>query len=72
MCLLCVQWEKEKMSNQEAIDAIGEILITEEDAEKRDHLFNLINRVMDKEDEIRDNQLETISFDDIDEDDECQ
>ena len=60
------------MTNQEAINAIGEMLESENDADKRDHLFGLINRVMDKEDEAIDNNLDTVYLDDIDEDDECQ
>lgn len=72
MCQICTDWVKGSMNNQEAINAIGEVLQSENDAETRDHLFGLINRVMDKEDEARDNNLDTVYLDDLDEDDECQ
>jgi hypothetical protein len=72
MCLLCIEWVKGSMSNQEAINAVGEMLESEKDSETRDHLFGLINRVMDKEDEARDSGLDTVYLDDLDEeDDEC-
>jgi len=72
MCCVCTDWIKGSMSNQEAINAIGEMLQSEKDSETRDHLFGLINRVMDKEDELTDNGSDTIYLDDVNEDDECQ
>lgn len=64
MCVLCTEWQKGTMTNKEALAAIGEIVITETDHEKRDHLFNLANRVVDKEEELTDS-LDIISMDDL-------
>jgi len=68
MCLLCTQWELEKMSNKEAISAVGEILFTEENEENRKHFFDLINRIIDKEEELK-NDENTIFLEDLDEED---
>ena len=69
MCRICVEWEKEKMTNKEALNAIGELL-ADSDEETKTHLFELVNRVIDEEELADDSN--TISFSDLDEDDECQ
>lgn len=69
MCQICLEWEKEKMTNKEALNAIGELL-SDSDEETKAHLFDLVNRVIDEEELADDSN--TISFSDLDEDDECQ
>jgi len=49
MCLLCVQWEKDKLTNEEAFGAIGEMLSTEKDEDKIKHLIELSGKILDKE-----------------------
>jgi hypothetical protein len=69
MCYLCKEWVKESMTNQEVINAVGEMLEFENDEEKRLHLFELINKVMDKEEESGNNE-NTVYLNDLDEDDD--
>ena len=49
MCRICVEWEKGKMTAEEAFSAIGEMLATEESEEKVNHLLDLSGKVLDKE-----------------------
>lgn len=69
MCLLCIQFEKEKMTTKEIVDAVGEMLEFEDDEEKRLHLFELINKVMDKEESLTNEN--TVYINDLDENKEC-
>lgn len=48
MCLLCVEYEKGKMTNQEALNNIGEMLDGKSEDEMR-HLFELAEKIVDKE-----------------------
>ena len=48
MCMLCVEWEKQKMTGKEAFRAIGEMLIGA-DKEKTKHLMALSDKVLQKE-----------------------
>jgi hypothetical protein len=71
MCLLCVQWEKEKMTSKETLSALGEMLDTEEDEKKREHLYDLADRVINKEvpySDMNSDYLEDMDFELSDED----
>ena len=71
MCLLCVQWEKEKMTSKETLSALGEMLDTEEDEKKREHLYDLADRVINKEvpySDLNSDYLEDMDFELSDED----
>ena len=48
MCIICIDWEKGKMTSREAMAAIGEI-IGNSDLEKTEHLINLSGRIVDKD-----------------------
>ena len=48
MCMICVDWEKGKMTSKEAIAAIGEI-IGNANLEKTDHLIKLAEKIVDKD-----------------------
>lgn len=72
MCYLCVEWEKGSLSNREAIKAISELVLTEENKETRLHLFGALNKIMDREDDAVD-YANTDYLEDLEEDDsECQ
>lgn len=47
MCKICIDWEKGKMTSQEAINAIGEMIGTGD--EKPQHYVDLASKIMDKE-----------------------
>jgi hypothetical protein len=47
MCKICVDWEKGKMTGQEAMRAIGEMIGTGN--ETNQHYFDLAEKVIDKE-----------------------
>jgi hypothetical protein len=49
MCLICIDWEAGKLSAKEAFKNIGESLATAATEEERKHLFELSDRLLDKE-----------------------
>ena len=49
MCYLCTEYEKGKLTDKEAMKALGEMLVTEEDQDKKEHLFEVANKILDKE-----------------------
>lgn len=49
MCLVCVEWQAGKLTAKEAYRNIGEMVNAEDDEEKREHLFELSNRLLDAE-----------------------
>jgi hypothetical protein len=52
MCQVCTDWEKGKMTNQEALKALGEMI--ESDKSTNDevtHYFDLEDKILDKEEE---------------------
>jgi hypothetical protein len=65
MCVVCLQWEKEKLTNREALGAIGELLDFSEDDSERTHLFGLVEKILGKEDLILTDMPETITFDEL-------
>ena len=64
MCLLCLEWEKDRMTSREILNAVGEMLDFSEDDEERTHLFGLVERVLDTE-ATPDYAPEIISFDEL-------
>lgn len=58
MCILCKEWEKGKMTIQEGLDNIGELLQNNADAKERAHLFDLADRILDEEQEQLKKDLE--------------
>lgn len=49
MCIICQEWEKQRMTSKEAFRAIGEVLYGEKDPKKVEHLTDLSNRILEKE-----------------------
>ena len=65
-CLMCLEWEKGKMTNKEVLNAVGEMLDFSEDETEKAHLFGLVEKVLDKEEDmILTDMPETIGFDDL-------
>lgn len=52
MCALCKDWNLGKLTSKEAFRNIGEILISADD-EERDHLFELSNKILDADLDIK-------------------
>jgi hypothetical protein len=48
MCVICIDWEKGKMTSKEAMAAIGEI-IGNADLKKTEHLVRLAEKIVDKD-----------------------
>lgn len=48
MCVICIDWEKGKMTSKEAMDAIREVIDTT-DLERTGHLVKLAERIVNKE-----------------------
>ena len=66
MCLMCVEYEKGKMTSREVLNAVGEMLDFSEDETEKAHLFGLVERVLDtEEDMILTDMPEIIGFDDL-------
>jgi hypothetical protein len=49
MCFVCQEWEKQRLTSDEAMRNIGEILYSSKDQDQVDHLIDLSNRIIDKE-----------------------
>lgn len=49
MCIVCLDWEKGKLTNKEAMKNLGEMLNSTKDDGIRDHLFGLSNKIIDSE-----------------------
>lgn len=49
MCMICVEWQKQKMTAEEAFRAIGEIMNTTKDPKKINHLIKLSDTILNKE-----------------------
>lgn len=51
MCVICIDWEKGKMTNKEALSALNEIIESDKTtADEFDHYLDLEDRILDKED----------------------
>ncbi len=46
-CFICTEYELGKLTIKEAMVNIGEALISNDDEDDRDHLFDLSNRILD-------------------------
>lgn len=51
MCIICKDWQAGKLTDREAFRAIGELLGTD-DEEKRRHLFELSDRILEEGDPL--------------------
>lgn len=49
MCMLCVEWEKQKITSKEAFGAINEMLSASKDKEQVKHLSDLSERIISAE-----------------------
>ena len=49
MCLLCVEWQKQKITAKEAYRAIGEMLTTAKDDAQVQHLTELSDKILEQE-----------------------
>ena len=49
MCVLCVEYQKGKMSTKELLSNAGEMINSESDEEKKAHLFGLVEKVISKD-----------------------
>ena len=48
-CFLCIEWEKQKLTSEEAFRAIGEIIHTSKDQTQIDHIKELSERIISRE-----------------------
>lgn len=48
MCIVCLDWEKGKLTSQEALRALGELISGAKGKEKQ-HLFEVSEKILDKE-----------------------
>ena len=49
MCMLCVEWEKQKITSKEAFGAISEMISTTKDKNQVEHLKVLSERIISAE-----------------------
>jgi hypothetical protein len=56
MCVVCKEWEKGKLTNAEALRAIGEM--PKSDPGDKKHLIDLASRIMDKEVPMKESDTE--------------
>lgn len=49
MCIICIEWEKGKLTTKEAYRNMGEALSTTEDEAVRNHLFELSEKLLESE-----------------------
>lgn len=50
MCVVCVDWEKGKMTSEEALRALGEIITANgEDNKENQHYWDTADKILDKE-----------------------
>lgn len=68
MCIMCLEWEKGKMTSKEALSNIGEMMDSQKSEEEIKHLFDLANKVLDKEEPFEewDNDAQTGILDELD------
>jgi len=76
MCYICIEYEKGKLTSKEAMGALVEVLQTETDEDKANHLYELANKIVDNDDPFEEwdsdadtGALEELDFDFDDEDD---
>ena len=49
MCILCTEWERERLTSKEAFRAIGEMISTSKDKDQVKHLKELSEKIIQKE-----------------------
>lgn len=50
MCIVCLEWEKGKLTSTEALRNLGEMIeSTDKEEEKRAHYFEVVEKILDKE-----------------------
>lgn len=49
MCKVCVEWESGKLTNKEALSALGEMIKNAKDDKKSKHYFKVVENILDKE-----------------------
>lgn len=49
MCIICQDWEKEKLTSKEAMRNISEMISSTKNHPLTDHLLDLANRIIDSE-----------------------
>lgn len=54
MCIICVEWEKQKLTSKEAFRAIGEMMTTQ----TQKHLEELSEKILQKEVPMADTNAE--------------
>lgn len=66
MCNICSDWEKQRLTTEEAMRNIGESLAGAKDEKAKQHLIDLSGRIMDQEVPMpeRDEDLEKKWYDD--------
>lgn len=67
-CLLCIEYEKGKMTAKETLNNIGEMIDSTTDEEKKSHLFELADKVISKEQPFQewDDDFQTGVLDELD------
>lgn len=59
MCIICKDWELGKLTSKEAFKNLGEMMeAAKNDAEESKHLFEVYEKILDKEVPISDNDEE--------------
>lgn len=65
MCIVCVEWEKGKLTNQEALSALGEMIVCAEGSEEKvAHYFDVSDKILDKEEPPEEDELAFYAQDD--------
>ena len=58
MCIVCVEWEKGKLTNQEALRALGEMIVGHGESEESiAHYFDTSDKILDKEVPLEEDEL---------------
>ena len=56
MCLVCRDWEREKMTSEEALNALGEMIVSNDGNQA--HYFAVADKILDKEVPAKENDPE--------------
>lgn len=49
MCVVCLDWEKGKLTSKEALRNLGEMIQSSSKEEEAVHYFEVVEKIMDKE-----------------------
>ena len=49
MCIICKEWEMGKLTSQEALRNLGEIIGAEKDQDKLEHYWDVSDKIVEKE-----------------------